>query len=60
MSRTGEHLYQLVQAYAALGDHHTGTPVDHATRAWFATEELSVNKLLIQMQFFSRWPIMRT
>jgi hypothetical protein len=38
MSRTGEHLYQLVQAYAALGDHRTGTPVDHATLAWFATE----------------------
>jgi hypothetical protein len=38
MSRTGEHLYQLVQAYAALGEHRTGTPVDHATIAWFATE----------------------
>jgi hypothetical protein len=38
MNRTGEHLYQLVQAYAALGDHRTGTPVDHATMAWFATE----------------------
>jgi hypothetical protein len=38
MSRTGDHLYQLVQAYAALGDHRTGTPVDHATLAWFATE----------------------
>jgi hypothetical protein len=38
MSRTGEHLYQLVQAYAALGEHRTGTPVDHATLAWFATE----------------------
>jgi len=38
MRRTGEHLYQLVQAYSALGDHRTGTPVDHATRAWFATE----------------------
>ena len=38
MSLTGEHLYQLVQAYAALGEHRTGTPVDHATLAWFATE----------------------
>ncbi len=38
MSRTGEHLYQLVQAYSALGEHRTGTPVDHATMAWFATE----------------------
>jgi len=38
MSRTGEHLYQLVQAYAALGEHRTGTPVDQATLAWFATE----------------------
>src|SRR5215470_14372194 len=38
MHRTGEHLYQLVQAYAALGDHRTGTPVDHATLAWFAAE----------------------
>lgn len=38
MSRTGEHLYQLVQAYSALGEHRTGTPVDHATLTWFATE----------------------
>lgn len=38
MSHIGEHLYQLVQAYAALGDHRTGTSVDHATLAWFATE----------------------
>jgi hypothetical protein len=38
MNPTGEHLYQLVQAYAALGDHRTGTPVDQATIAWFATE----------------------
>jgi hypothetical protein len=38
MSRTGEHLYQLVHAYAALGEHRTGTPVDHTTLAWFATE----------------------
>lgn len=38
MRRSGEDLYQLVQAYAALGDHRTGTPVDHATLAWFATE----------------------
>jgi len=38
MSRTGEHLYQLVQAYAALGEHRTGTPVDQATIEWFATE----------------------
>ena len=38
MNPTGEHLYQLVQAYAALGEHRTGTPVDQATVAWFATE----------------------
>jgi hypothetical protein len=38
MNRTGEHLYQLVQAYSALGDHRTGTPVDHATLAWFTAE----------------------
>src|SRR5215813_1411072 len=38
MSPTGEHLYQLVQAYSALGEHHTGTPVDQATIEWFATE----------------------
>src|SRR4029434_1241356 len=38
ISRTEGHLYQLVQAYAALGEHRTGTPVDQATIAWFATE----------------------
>ena len=38
MSRTGEYLYQLVQTYAALGEHRTGTPVDQATLEWFATE----------------------
>ena len=27
-----------MQAYAALGEHRTGTLVDHATRAWFANE----------------------
>ncbi|MBM3224845.1 MAG: hypothetical protein FJZ47_13710 [Candidatus Tectomicrobia bacterium] len=38
MRRLGAHLYQLVQAYAALGDHRTGTSVDQATLAWFTTE----------------------
>jgi hypothetical protein len=38
MSFTGGHLYQLVQTYSALGEHRTGTPVDQATLAWFATE----------------------
>lgn len=38
MNPIGEHLYQLVQAYSALGEHRTGTPVDQATIAWFATE----------------------
>ena len=38
MSLTGEHLYQLVQAYSALGVHRTGTPVDQATIEWFANE----------------------
>jgi hypothetical protein len=38
MNRIGEYLYQLVEAYAALGEHRTGTPVDQATLAWFATE----------------------
>lgn len=32
----GSALYRLVEEYAALGDHRTGTDVDHATRAWFA------------------------
>ena len=34
----GERLYALVETYAGLGDHHTGTPVDDSTRAWFARE----------------------
>ncbi len=34
----GERLYALVETYAALGDHRTGTPVDEATRDWFAHE----------------------
>ncbi len=38
MSRIGEDLYQLVQAYAALGDHRTGTPVDQATIDWLVAE----------------------
>jgi hypothetical protein len=38
MSLTGEHLYQLVQAYSALGVHRTGTPVDQATIEWFGNE----------------------
>jgi hypothetical protein len=38
MSPTGEHLYQLVQAYSVLGEHRTGTSVDQATIEWFVTE----------------------
>lgn len=34
----GEELYRLVEQYAALGDHRTGTPVDAATIDWFAAE----------------------
>lgn len=34
----GERLYALVETYAALGDHRTGTPVDDATRDWFVQE----------------------
>lgn len=32
----GEDQYELVRAYAALGDHRTGTAVDHETARWFA------------------------
>lgn len=38
MSRTGEHLYRIVQAYSALKGHRTGTPGDQATIEWFANE----------------------
>jgi hypothetical protein len=34
----GERLYALVETYAGLGDHRTGTTVDTATRQWFAQE----------------------
>lgn len=34
----GAALYATVEAYAALGDHRTGTAVDDATRAWFTDE----------------------
>ena len=34
----GERLYALVEAYAELGDHRTGTSVDEATRDWIARE----------------------
>ncbi|MCZ7525361.1 MAG: hypothetical protein M5U14_02590 [Acidimicrobiia bacterium] len=33
-----DRLYALVEAYAGLGDHRTGTPVDDATRSWLAAE----------------------
>lgn len=35
-SEIGERLYALVEAYAALGEHRTGTPVDDATLDWLA------------------------
>lgn len=38
MPSAGEQLYGLVEAYAELGDHRTGTPVDDATAGWFAEE----------------------
>lgn len=31
-------LFGLVEAYANLGDHRTGTPADHETSEWFAAE----------------------
>jgi hypothetical protein len=31
-------LYSLVEEFAGFGDHRTGTPVDRATRTWFATQ----------------------
>lgn len=34
--RSGEDLYKLVEEYAALGEHRTGTPVDSATLAWLS------------------------
>lgn len=34
--RTAEDLYAIVAAYADLGDHRSGTPVDRATTAWLA------------------------
>ncbi|HUY99830.1 MAG TPA: hypothetical protein VMU89_05735 [Thermomicrobiaceae bacterium] len=37
-STRGEGLYRLVEEYAALGDHRTGSEVDAATIAWFAAE----------------------
>lgn len=33
---TGERLFRTVQAYAAMGNHRVGTPVDVATNRWFA------------------------
>ena len=38
MPDRGRLLYRLVEAYAALGDHRSGTDVDDATRAWFVSE----------------------
>ena len=37
-STRGETLYRLVEDYAVLGDHRTGTEADAATTAWFADE----------------------
>ncbi len=34
----GDMLYSLVEEFAAFGDHRTGTPVDRATRTWFAAQ----------------------
>lgn len=33
---SGEPLFDLVQTYASLGDHRTGTDVDHSTARWMA------------------------
>ena len=38
MESAGERLYKIVEAYASLGDHRTGTPVDRATNEWFGNE----------------------
>lgn len=38
MTPAGEELYRLVEGYAGLGEHRTGTPVDDATAGWFAEQ----------------------
>jgi hypothetical protein len=38
MNPTGEHLYQIVEAYSDIGGHRTGTPGDQRTIDWFANE----------------------
>lgn len=38
MQHTGPDLYRLVEDYAALGEHRTGSAVDAATRDWFCAE----------------------
>jgi hypothetical protein len=38
VSGIGDTLYRLVESYAGLGDHRTGTQVDDATRAWVGAE----------------------
>lgn len=34
----GARLYEIVQQYASVGDHRTGTEADRATLAWFSAE----------------------
>jgi hypothetical protein len=37
-AQVGRRLYDLVQAYSALGDHRVGSPVDAATGVWFSDQ----------------------
>lgn len=51
-------LYDIVRAYADLGDHRTGTAVDGATRRWFATELAARGAKVAEVTFeFSRYDV---
>jgi hypothetical protein len=52
----GDQLFELVEEYAAFGDHRTGSGVDHATTEWVA-QQLADRGLTVEVSAygFDRW-----
>ena len=51
-SMTGDELYGIVEAYAAFGDHHTGTDADWNTADWLCQRLSSIGASSVEQEMF--------
>lgn len=58
MVAAGDDLYRLVEEYAALGDHRTGTAVDAATLEWFSGRLRGIGAVVTHVPYeFPRYDV---